>query len=1192
MTASNAQSRAVPETSPTGRVELMTELADRDLMQSRCIPPPPHPGLPPYDLADRYRVGAGTVVLTGVQAIARQLVEQHVRDLGAGSRVGTFVSGYQGSPLGGVDRMLAGMPEVLSEHDIHFVPGLNEELAATSVWGSQAARPASEMTHDGVVGVWYGKGPGLDRASDALRHATMYGVNPRGGVLLLVGDDPAAKSSTVPAVSERSLAALNIPVLFPRNAREIITMGLHGVALSRLSGCPVALKIVADVADGAWTVDGSVGEFDIVLPEISWEGRPFTYRQRPMAAPADSLLAEADLYGPRWASVQAYSTLNGLDVIEVNPERAQVGIAATGTAFDAVRQALTDLGADDAELARAGVRLLRIGMPYPIAPERVREFAAGLSRLIVVEDKTAFLENQIRDILYGTVGAPVILGKHDDGGRPLFPSDGELTTGRILAPLRRVLDGHLELKRPLPQPLSLSVLTASRTAYFCSGCPHNRSTAVPEGSLAGGGIGCHTLVTMSGREDSRVMGLTQMGGEGAQWIGLAPFTEVPHLFQNIGDGTYFHSGQLAVQACIAAGVNITYKLLYNDVVAMTGAQDAEGALTVPRLTHKLTTEGVRQIIICADEPKKYRTGDLAAGTLLWHRDRLDEAQRALREIPGVTVLIYDQHCAADARRKRKRGALPVRRTRVVINEAVCEGCGDCGVKSNCLSVQPVETEFGRKTRIDQTSCNTDYSCLQGDCPSFVTVELPEPGARAGKSARRARPEPPVLPDMDTAAPQSTQNVFLAGIGGTGIVTVNQVLATAAVTAGYEVASLDQIGLSQKAGPVVSHLRFAVGAVEPSNRLTPGSADCILAFDLLAAADAKNLAYGSASSTISVASTSKTPTGAMVYDKSVQYPETGLLLSRLAGVSCTVSSFDALAAANTLFGTTAAANFLLVGAAYQSGGLRLPAAAIEEAIEINGVAVAANVAAFRWGRAAVARPADFAAATTPGSGARSGIRVPADLFDGLTATGETRRLVELRAAELIGFGGARVAREYVGAMQHIWEAQQRAGDRTEFSEQVARGLYKFTAYKDEYEVARRLTDPAFLDEIAAAVPDGANLTYRLHPPVLRAMGRTEKIGLGPRTHIALRLLAKGKRLRGTMFDPFGRAHVRRVERALLAHYTKMVDTLADILSTGYDRAVEAASLTDMVRGYEDVKLANVELYRNRLRELEIEPPELP
>lgn len=1157
----------------------MTELADHDLIPA------------PYDLADRYRVGAGTVVLTGVQAIARQLVEQHVRDLRAGRRVGTFVSGYQGSPLGGVDKMLSGMPNVLAEHDISFVPGLNEELAATSVWGSQAELPRGTATHDGVVGVWYGKGPGLDRATDALRHANMYGANANGGVLLLVGDDPASKSSTVPAVSERSLAAMNIPVLFPRNAREIITMGLHGVALSRASGCLVALKIVADVADGAWSVEGNVGDIPIVVPDIEWEGRPFRYLQRPMAAPTDSVIAEADLYGPRWEIVKSYSTLNNLDVIEVNPARAGIGIAATGTTFDAVRQALIDLGVDDDTLQRAGVRLLRIGMPFPIAPERVLEFADGLSTLVVVEDKTAFVETQIRDILYGRADAPRIIGKRDSSGRPLFAQDGELTTGRITAPLRRALDGYVETKRPLPQPLSLSVLPAKRAAYFCSGCPHNRSTAVPEGSLAGGGIGCHTMVTMSGRDDSKVTGLTQMGGEGAQWIGQAPFTDVPHLFQNIGDGTYFHSGQLSVQACIAAGVNITFKLLYNDVVAMTGAQDAEGALAVPMLTHKLSTEGVRQIIICADEPGKYRKRDLAAGTLLWHRDRLDEAQRMLREVPGVTVLIYDQHCAADARRQRKRGTLPTRRTRVVINEAVCEGCGDCGVKSNCLSVQPVDTEFGRKTRIDQTSCNTDYSCLDGDCPSFVTVELPDP-AKAEKRKPTRRAEPPRLPELTDSAPTGTQNVFLAGIGGTGIVTVNQVLATAALRAGFEVASLDQIGLSQKAGPVVSHLRFAPGELEPANRLTPGSADCIVAFDLLAATDNKNLAYGSKANTVSVASISQTPTGDMVYDKSVAYPETPLLLSRLEQVSRSIHSFDALAAAEVLFGNTAAANFLLVGAAYQTGGLRLPAAAIEEAIEINGVAVAANIAAFRWGRVAVAQPEQFAAATRRALPERAEIAVPADLFEGFTATGETRRLVELRAVELIGFQNIRVAREYVRTMQDIWDAQCRVTGRTEFSEQVARGLYKFTAYKDEYEVARRLTDPAFLDEVATTVPDGANLTYRLHPPALRAMGRKKKIGFAPRSHFALRLLAKGKRLRGTKFDPFGYAHVRRVERELLAHYTEMVTTLAHHLdASGYDRAVQLAALADVVRGYEEVKLANVAEYVAQLRELGIEPPQV-
>lgn len=1136
-----------------------------------------------YDLNDRYRTGSGPVVLTGVQAIARALIEQHHRDARAGLRTATFVSGYQGSPLGGVDRMLADMPGVLAEHEITFVPGLNEELAATSVWGSQAdlaALSTGAPVHDGVVGVWYGKGPGLDRTTDAIRHANMYGANPRGGMLLLVGDDPASKSSTVPAVSERSLAALAIPVLFPRNAREIVTMAMHGIAMSRASGCVVALKIVADVADGAWTVDGHDVDVETVVPDVHWEGAPFVYRQRPMAAPAASLDAEADLYGPRAEMVRAYGAVNHLDVIELDPPHAGIGIAAAGPTFDAVRQALVDLGADDSALLRAGVRLLRIGMPTPLGHQAVTNFAAGLDEILVVEDKTAFIETQIREILYGTTDAPRIIGKKDSVGRLLIPAGGELTAGRLLAPLRRMLGDRLALKKPPPPALSLEVLPAQRAAYFCSGCPHNRSTAVPEGSLAAGGIGCHTMVTMSGRTDSAVTGLTHMGGEGSQWIGQAPFTDVPHLFQNIGDGTFFHSGQLAVQACVAAGVNITYKLLWNEVVAMTGAQHAEGAVTVARLTHKLAAEGVRQIIVCADEPKRHSKRSLATGTLVWHRDRLDEAQKRLREVPGVTVLIYDQHCAADARRQRKRGTLPTRTTRVVINEAVCEGCGDCGVKSNCLSVQPVDTEFGRKTRIDQSSCNTDYSCLDGDCPSFVTLEVrPEKKAR-----RRSAPIPPALQDPATGAVSRTHNVFLAGIGGTGIVTVNQVLATAALRAGYDVESLDQIGLSQKAGPVVSHLRFAEGTLEPANRLTPGSADCIVAFDLLAAADTKNLAYGDPAKTVAVVSTSKTPTGDMVYDKTIAYPDTPYLLNRVGQVSRAVHSFDALEAAQTLFGSTAAANFLLIGAAYQAGVLGIPAPSIEEAIEINGVAVDTNVPAFRWGRVAIADPARFHDVASPARG-RPPVSTPARLMEGTTFTGHVGDLIERRAADLVGFQSEKVARRYVTLLQAIWTAERAVGPRTDFSEAVANGLYKFTAYKDEYEVARLLTDARFLSALKSEIPEGENLTYRLHPPVLRAMGRKKKIGLAPRSHVALRILARGKRLRGTPLDPFGYAHVRKVERRLLEEYTGIVRRLAGALEPeNYDRAVDIAGLPDMVRGYEAIKLASVASYRERLRDL--------
>ncbi|OMC49574.1 indolepyruvate ferredoxin oxidoreductase [Mycolicibacterium fortuitum] len=1145
------------------------------------------PAAAEFDLAARYRVASGPVLMTGVQAIARLLVEQHERDRRAGNKVATFVSGYQGSPLAGLDKLLAGIPELSAKHDVRLVPGMNEELAATSVWGSQLEMPAGRRSHDGIVGVWYGKGPGLDRASDPFRHAAMYGAHPAGGALALVGDDPAAKSSSVPAASERSLAALSMPVFFPRNAEEIVAFGLYAVALSRASGCWPAMKLVADVADGLWTLDRDFAEFDIVVPELEWQGQRWTYRQRVLAAPPDSILAEADLYGPRWSMVEAFNAANEIDAIEVDCPYPWLGIIAVGTAYDSTRQALEELGLSEAALSEGGIRIMRVGMPYPLGPEKVRQLAAGVEKILVVEEKTSFVETQVKEILYRQTDAPDVLGKRGEQGELLIPAGGELTAARMLTPLRKLLNGRVVLVAPQPPSLELTVLPTPRTPYFCSGCPHNRSTAVPDGSLAGGGIGCHTLVTMSPRTDSQVTGLTQMGGEGAQWIGQASYTDVNHIFQNVGDGTYFHSGQLAVQACIAAGVNITYKVLYNSAVAMTGAQDAEAALTVPELTHKLAAEGVAKIVVCAEEPKRHKKSSFADGVLLWDRDRLDEAQRLLRETPGVTVLIYDQQCAAEARRKRKRGSLPARRTRVVINEAVCEGCGDCGVKSNCLSVQPIDTEFGRKTRIDQNTCNTDYSCLDGECPSFVTVELPE----EAPSVRKAIPTPPEVAEPPLSPLSEPHNIFLAGIGGTGIVTVNQVLGVAALRAGLHVKGLDQTGLSQKAGPVTSHLRISADSAIRSNRVSPSGADCVLAFDLLTATDPKNVGYGDATRTLTIASTSQTPTGEMVYDGSVDYPATSQLLQELESRARLLVSFDSLAAAEVILGSSAAANFLLVGAAYQAGGLPIPAAAIEEAIAINGVAVTANQAAFRWGRVAVADPVAFQNATAASEvGHRSDVDVPRHLFTEVSITGRTRELVERRAAQLVCYQNDFLASRYINFVQWVWSRERAVSGRTELSEAVAQNLHKLLAYKDEYEVARLLTDQRFVQAVQAEVPGGHNLTYKLHPPTLKALGRSGKIGFGPRTHLALRVLSKGKVLRGTRFDPFGYARVRRIERQLVADYEATVRKLVDRLTIdSYDMTLAVALAPDIVRGYEDVKLRNIKRYRARLRELSVDSP---
>jgi indolepyruvate ferredoxin oxidoreductase len=1111
------------------------------------------------------------------------MVEQHERDVHEGRHVATFVSGYQGSPLGGLDQLLASLPNLESEHHVHLVPGVNEELAATSVWGSQNDLPSGSRGYDGVIGVWYGKGPGLDRASDALRHGAMYGTNPAGGALALVGDDPGAKSSSLPVASERSLAALSMPILFPRNAEEIVAFGMYGIALSRASGCWPAMKIVADVADGVWTLDRDFSEFNITVPAIEWDGRPWSYRQRTCAAPPDSLLAEADLYGPRWAMVRAFNAANDIDRIEVDPAQAWLGIVAVGTAYDTVREALVDLGLTNRDLARSGIRILRIGMAYPVDPQVVSRLADGVERVLVVEDKSAFVETQVKEILYGHRGAPEVLGKQAPDGSTLIPPDGELTTSRVLAPLRAVLKDRVALA-PAPVPkLDLTVLPSTRTAYFCSGCPHNRSTAVPEGSLAGGGIGCHTLVTMSSRTDSAVTALTQMGGEGAQWIGQAPFTDVRHIFQNIGDGTYFHSGQLAVQACVAAGVNITYKILYNSAVAMTGAQDVQAGLTVPELTHKLVADGVSKVIVCADEPKRHKGAVFAEGVLLWPRDRLDEAQRLLRDTEGVTALIYDQQCAAEARRKRKRGMLPPRRTRVVINEAVCEGCGDCGVKSNCLSVQPVETELGRKTRIDQSTCNTDYSCLDGNCPSFVTVELP---AKRGPSTAPGRPIPPSVPDPEVAPISGTYNVFLAGIGGTGIVTVNQVLAMAALRAGLHAEGLDQTGLSQKAGPVTSHLRLSIEPGPSSNRISAGAADCLLAFDLLTAVDVKNIGYSNPDRTVAIASTSRTPTGDMVYDPAVEYPSDDSLLSRLDIRSRSLVSFDALAAAERLFGNTTTANFLLVGAAYQAGALPMTAAAIEDAISLNGVAVQANQAAFHWGRVAIALPEEFRTATADAAEEQMP-QVPSKLFTMTTVGGAVRDLLERRAADLVAYQNHQTAARLINLTQRAWDQERAITDHPDLSEAVTRNFFKLIAYKDEYEVARMLTDREFHASVRAQVPGGENLTFKLHPPILKALGRKKKISFGPRTHVALRLMAKAKQLRGTPLDPFGYTAMRRLERQLVAHYeATTADLLRSLTLDSYEWAVAVASTPDLIRGYEEVKLRNVGAYVARLAELGI------
>ncbi|MCW8378656.1 indolepyruvate ferredoxin oxidoreductase family protein [Streptomyces justiciae] len=1139
------------------------------------------------------RTDRRTRLLTGVQALPRILVEQHARDAAAGRRTRSFVSGYQGSPLGGVESAFQRDPDT-ERSGIRFVPGLNEELAATAVWGSQQVLPDQSMNCDGVVGMWFGKAPGLDRSADALRHANLSGANPAGGMLLMVGDDPAAKSSTLPCASERTLSSLLIPVLAPRDGAEVITLGLHGIALSRATGFLVALKIVTDVADGLWEVpEPGTDQPPATVPDFEWEGLPWHFRQLGMPLMPYSARSEADLVGPRTAALARFTEEHPVDAVELDPEQAWLGIAAAGKIYDDTVQALADLGLDADGCARAGIRLLRIGMPWPLQPGPVHRLARGVETLLVVEEKTAFVETQIRNILYGGPDRPAVIGAQDAAGRPLVPSDGELTAGRITGALRRVLHGRVEVSLSAT-PMSLPVLGQQRTAFFCSGCPHNRSTVVPEGSLVGAGIGCHGLAAGMPHLADKITGVTQMGGEGTQWIGQTAFHDVGHIFQNIGDGTFFHSGQLAVQACVAAGVNITFKLLYNGTVAMTGGQDPSGQRSVASVTRSLLAQGVSRIIVCTDEPQRYAKRDrrdpLGRGVVVRDRARLDEAQRELRDTKGVTVLIYDQQCAAEARRDRKRGRQPERTTRIVINERICEGCGDCGAKSNCLSVEPVDTEFGRKTRIEQTSCNTDYSCLDGDCPSFVSLDVS--GVR---KAERSRAVPPAVPEPELPSVGDGFDLFLSGIGGTGIVTVNRVLAAAAELDGLHTTGLDQTGLSQKAGPVSSHLRVTRTPAAGSNRVSPGSADAFLAFDLLTAVG--QLGYADPGRTRVIGSTSRVPTGAMVRDPDTVYPESGTLRAQIGASAAMATWLDAVEATTRLCGSAQSANLMLVGAAYQAGALPMSEASILAAIERNKVAVEANRTAFAWGRVAVADTAAFAAATgteraNDEESLRRGERI---LGSDTPLRGETRRLSAVRAGELYAFQNARLAQRYVDMVVRAWEAERAVTESTEFSEAVAEGLFHLTAVKDEYETARLMNDSAFRARLDAEFPGARRARYLLHPPVLRALGRKKKIGIPIAFAPAFRVLAAGKVLRNTPLDLFGRTGVRRAERALRNEYWALVDALIQRVRNGdnedYRTAVAAAEAAQLVRGYEQVRMRGIERFHRRLAELGLGDGEL-
>ena len=1175
-----------------------------------------------YRLSSRYTDDSGTVFMTGLQALARLPIEQLRADRLAGLRTAAFISGYPGSPLGGYDGELDKAIQQAPDLPIVLAPALNEEQAVTAVMGSQLASVRPDSRYDGVVGIFYAKGPGVDRAGDALRHGVFAGTDPRGGAVVIAGDDPQAKSSTIPSSSAGTLADMHIPVLYPGTPGEALDLGRHAVYLSRATGLWTSLKIVADVADGSGTVHLDPARIEPQMPTV--DGRPYAHAPDGRLLTPDTVGTEREICEVRHPLAITYAALNRLNHATVNPADGWIGIVASGITYRELREALRRLGLDrDADIAAAGIRLMCMHMPIPFSPERARAFAHGLEEVFVVEEKQPNIESLIKDALYNEALRPRVTGKCDEHDAMLLPGHGGLSADDLLNPLRRRLSqriGHRLVPPKPPREMIALNTKVARTPYFCSGCPHNRSTRVPDGAAVGAGIGCHTMTLLMDSDGfGDMIGLTCMGQEGAQWIGMEPFVETPRIFQNIGDGTYFHSGQLAIQGAIAAGVDITYKLLWNRTVAMTGGQDPQGVIGVAEVCRVLLAQGVAQVLVTTDDVARYRVTDMPEGVEVWPRSRLIEAQEQLAQVKGVTVLIHDQQCAAEARRGRKRGTVAVPRQRVFINERICEGCGDCAQVSNCLSVQPVETAFGRKTRIDQTTCNLDFSCLEGDCPSFMTVVQPgrlRSWLRRIKMRGRGRPGPgsgaPAAPgDLDDpvpVVPTDELSVRIVGIGGTGVVTVSQVIGTAAMFDGYEVRGLDQIGLSQKAGPVVSDLRLGRDGEATSNRLGTAQADVLLAFDQLGAASPTGLSTADPQRTVVVGSVSQTPTGAMIAHPERTMPHPAELEAAIAAATRADCRHwaDAQGVTEALFGNAVTANVFVVGMAVQAGALPLAPQSVEQAIELNGVAVQSNIEAFRWGRAMVARPEAVAAAVS--SGHASGSR-PGDLDERtaarVSAVARTAGLdhatagaadvgdagyrgpldLELMARELCAYQSPRLALDHLDFVEAVAAADAERGDGSgRLTVTAARGYFKLLAYKDEYEVARLMLDAAATAEARELLAaTGGRLAWKLHPPILRALGMKSKIALGVSWTPVIRTLAAMRRLRGTVFDVFGHTAVRRAERSLPGEYRSAVESdLRRLDAAGYEAALARAALPEIVRGYEHIKMAGIEEMREELR----------
>ncbi len=1149
-------------------------------------------------LADRYTVERGWLYMTGIQALVRLPIQQRMRDAAAGHNTGGYISGYRGSPLGRYDVELWAAGKLLPENNIVFRSGLNEDLAATAIWGSQYVGSFPGATVDGVFGIWYGKGPGVDRSGDALRHANMAGSSPLGGVVALAGDDHGIKSSTVANFSDQMFIAVGMPVLYPSNTQELLDFGLHGFALSRFSGCWVGMKVVTDVVEGGGSVYVAPDSPKVVVPaDFTPPPGGLHARAVDMGVPQEDRLYHHKIY-----AALAYARANALNRITVDPPEAHIGIVSAGKAWQDTLQAMANMGLASEQAAAMGIRLLKIGMTWPLDPEIVREFARGLDTIVVVEEKRPVLEDQIRAILYGGKAVPAIVGKYMGSyswdarrGSMAFPNAGETSPALVAKVLVAVLRDGLpgcDMAAQAPGTPAVGMPGAApavpmRMPGFCSGCPHNRSTKLPEGSRALAGIGCHGMAMLM--DPLTTTTISHMGAEGVMWLGQQPFTSEKHVFSNLGDGTYTHSGFLAIRQAIAAHVPITYKILYNGFVSMTGGQPIESGLSPLQILQELAAEGVGKMALVADDPGKYEGVALPPNTTLRHRKDMEAVQRELREYADVSVILYDQPCATERRRLRKRGKWEDPAKRSFINAAVCEGCGDCGKASNCMSIEPLETEFGRKRRINQSTCNKDFSCVEGFCPSFVTVHggaLRKPKRVQDAAERRAaadRGHTGELPEPALPTPRGVFSLLIGGIGGTGVVTIGQTLAVAAHLEGWYSSNLDVTGLSQKYGAVLSHVRIARSPdALHATRISAGEADTLIGCDLIVAAGDETLSKLAAGRSRGVVCTDLIPTGEFARNPDWRVDASALVERLKAVVGDAVLLLDGQRLATVLLGDPIGANMFMLGAAWQLGQVPLALASIERAIELNGVAVDMNRQAFLWGR----RAAHDVAAVERSAQAVAGAQV-IGLAPRRAQTLE--EIVAKRVEFLTAYSGAARAKRYTALVDQVRAGEQRAGLGDALAKSVARYHFKLLAPKDEWEVARLYTSAAFREQLAQTFEGDYKLHFhagawpfgRVDP----ATGKAVKREVGPWLMTAFAVLAKLRFLRGSVLDPFRNSAERRLERQLLAQYeTDVADWIGRLDARNHAVAVRLASLPEKIRGFGHVKQEHAAIVYKEREEL--------